>query len=662
MVKHIYLNQVKTSGNFFLIILWTLTFVCLVFLTGNAQNNGDFRSKESGSWKDKQTWEKYDNGSWENTNSAPGNEPEATITIRQGHTVEFDASSAQVLNLIVENGGQLYRNSTSNEKSLGISGNIECNGTIGDGPNADLLSLEVSGESTTISGNGQCSLYSISKNSNTFSQSELVFDMAVQLTVTSGNAIYNTKNNTNLNIVINPGASLTTHAPIDLKNGNTNKTCSLYLKSNESDYGSLITPAVDNSDTSNTTVELYLSQNEWHYVCSPVDDPLAGTFLNIYLMQFNEPSGQWTYIVDPNFVLSKDMQGLAAWSSTSLLGNTTVQYQGTLNTGYHEIPLTYTENATHNNRGFNFVGNPYCSAIDWDYSGNEGWTKTNVDNAIYMWNSNKGAYGCYVNGLSVNGASSIIPAHQGFYVHCTQATGVLGVDYNAQVQDHEISYKSQNETGDNLLRLRATGNGYNDETLIHFEEQTTSAYDAAYDAYKMKGLDEAPQIFSYSDGNDELAINSLPATALVELGFTCGLPGIYSINWEGQSGFGSDTQIFLEDLVTGQMIDLQKVQEYNFSYQTDDDIHRFNIHFYGPNAIAKNEIQKVNIYAYKDEILIQNKIFDNAIVTVYNLLGQPVAEDRISKGYTSIRLEKEANYIVTVVSGNYIQTNKVFVR
>ena len=36
--------------------------------------------------------------------------------------------------------------------------------------------------------------------------------------------------------------------------------------------------------------------------------------------------------------------------------------------------MTYT-------KGFNLVGNPYPSAIDWDAA--SGWTKTNIDNAVY---------------------------------------------------------------------------------------------------------------------------------------------------------------------------------------------------------------------------------------------------------------------------------------
>jgi hypothetical protein len=86
------------------------------------------------------------------------------------------------------------------------------------------------------------------------------------------------------------------------------------------------------------------------------------------------------------------------------------------------------------------VGNPYPSPIDWNAVG--GWTKTNVDNAIYFFSNGTvsqytGTYSSYVNGVSSNGvAGNIIAAMQGFFIHVSNGTfpvsGLLAVNNTAR--------------------------------------------------------------------------------------------------------------------------------------------------------------------------------------------------------------------------------------
>ena len=72
----------------------------------------------------------------------------------------------------------------------------------------------------------------------------------------------------------------------------------------------------------------------------------------------------------------------------------------------------------------NLVGNPYPSAIDWDAS--SGWTKTNIDNAIYFFKASGtdqygGTYSSYVNGVSSDGiVKQYHTIHAGILYSCYQ--------------------------------------------------------------------------------------------------------------------------------------------------------------------------------------------------------------------------------------------------
>ena len=54
---------------------------------------------------------------------------------------------------------------------------------------------------------------------------------------------------------------------------------------------------------------------------------------------------------------------------------------GVVNQGEISIPLNFTPQGNPSN-GWNLVGNPYPSAIDWDIEGAEGWTKYHISNVI----------------------------------------------------------------------------------------------------------------------------------------------------------------------------------------------------------------------------------------------------------------------------------------
>ncbi|MCD4696757.1 MAG: S8 family serine peptidase, partial [Bacteroidales bacterium] len=327
----------------------------------------------------------------------------------------------------------------------------------------------------------------------------------LEVSKTNADAIISSNTVINNDLTINPTSNLTLNAGKTLTvNGmftNTSGVSGFRIKSDNSATGSLIhtTNGVD------ATVERYLTEMKWHYVSPPISDAKLGVFhlpgghSDIYAKYWDELNEQWVKISDVNLDLNVE-QGYAVWVADNGTGqDETIEFIGTLNNNViNPYPLTHT--TTNTDIGWNHVGNPYPSALDWDAT--SGWTKTNTDNTIYYWNpsSGSGNYSYYVGGgtapwtggTSVNDGSKFIPAMQGFIVHCNNSSGgSIKIENSARVHDAQSFYKNVNENT-NFLRLKAVGNGYWDETVIRFFESATEGFDSDYDAYKLFGLDEAP--------------------------------------------------------------------------------------------------------------------------------------------------------------------------
>ncbi len=130
-------------------------------------------------------------------------------------------------------------------------------------------------------------------------------------------------------VTIDPGKALTVNGELINNAGNSG----LVILSDATGTGSLI----ENSGP-NASIKRFLTNGRWHYVSPPIDNGTAGVFLGLYMMRWNEPNGQWSYISDPNFVMATDMEGYAIWA----INPSTVTFNGVANSGPRSMNVTNT--------------------------------------------------------------------------------------------------------------------------------------------------------------------------------------------------------------------------------------------------------------------------------------------------------------------------------
>ncbi len=393
-----------------------------------------------------------------------------------------------------------------------------------------------------------------------------------------------------------------------------------------------------------STVKRDYTGNEWHLISSPVLGATANMFLGEYLQSHNEATNLYTDIIDPLTSLNV-MQGYAVWNTAG----GTAEFMGSMNTGLVGTNVSRTNPGT--SSGWNLVGNPYASAIDWDAV--SGWTKTNVENATYR-HVNATTWASYVGGTGVNGGTRYIAPCQGFFVSVTdgQTTGTLAM--NNSVRTHTSSPFFKDEVAD-IIRLEVSGNGYTDETAIRFLDVATSDFDAEWDAHKLFGaVNEAPAIYSAENGM--MAINSLPETNTVPVGVKAGVTGEFSITATETSEFAN---VILQDLLKGIFTDL-KTGSYTFNYDMEFD-NRFILHF-TPMAIGEDFANLINIYSTQKDVFVNVPANTSGEIVVYNVMGQEIIRSEINSTENKVTMNESAYYIVKVMSNESVVTKKVFVK
>ena len=387
-----------------------------------------------------------------------------------------------------------------------------------------------------------------------------------------------------------------------------------------------------------------ISSGKWHLVSSPVANATSGMFLGNYLYNFISSSNSYTPVLSTGLALTA-MKGYALYPKSSAFS---VAYVGDLNKA--PIYSITTTAAGGSGLGWNLVGNPYPSAIDWDAAG--GWVKTGlVSGAIYI--NNGAVWSSYTQQVGTNLGSRYIAPTQGFFVKGNG--GTFSMTDAVRVHNTVSFVKRAEEVVPNLVRLQVSGNGYKDEAVVRFFAGATSEMDRDYDAEKLYGdVPAAAQL--YTLGSNPLAINTLPSIDNVGVGIKLGVKGSYTIAATEINDLGNTT---LEDTELGISTDLS-AGPYTFDAVAGTFDQRFILHFTMLGLTPTKNVEAA-IYSYQRTVHINMKDQVKGDIFIYNISGQQVASKLAAQGMNEIKLTGTGNYIVKVISKNSTTVRKVFI-
>lgn len=255
--------------------------------------------------------------------------------------------------------------------------------------------------------------------------------------------------------------------------------------------------------------------------------------------------------------------------------------------GDQTFEVSYSDNGDFKHDGFNLLANPYPSAIHWDQD--EGWTKVGVDAALYQWDAVSRQYRTYASGMALNGGSPIIEAGQAFIMHASNAS--CGLIVHEQAKTTETSVPTNGLTEQIHLVVSDLSGNY-DELILGFDDNADAGYEFQRDALKLRS-DTYHNIFtSDPSGEQAIGINILPKTEGDEIPVYLNAPAPtdFILTVAGAPGTAPDRCLAIEDMVTGDIIELVPGAQYSFFSGVVDDEMRFRVHVGQPISLVSTPI------------------------------------------------------------------------
>ncbi|TDX87024.1 Ig-like domain-containing protein [Epilithonimonas xixisoli] len=344
-------------------------------------------------------------------------------------------------------------------------------------------------------------------------------------------------------------------------------------------------------------------------------------------------------------------------------------------------PLKWTDA----NHGFNMIGNPYPSNIDFEdfYDLN----KTKINAIAYFWTNNDGKF---VGQQSSNyGGNNYATINNGGGVSATyvgnaskRPTGSISVGQGFIIQAIETG-KNQPLTFNNSLRTTSVANYYNkttvqknrfwlefksptdinNEILIAYINNATNNFDKDYDADLLAvGSDS---FWSVLD-NRKLAIQSknpnFNQDDVVRVGFKASVSGNYTISLTDREGiFDSNQSVYLKDQNLDKIVDITATP-YVFFTNSGQYENRFEIVYKSSGTLGTGETNSKGIIVTKNSQNFIVKSPENLDeVSVYDALGRLIYNSKISTKEVLINNANfaEGLYIIKARSGSTIVTKKV---
>jgi len=462
-----------------------------------------------------------------------------------------------------------------------------------------------------------------------------------------------------------------------------------------------VTALIDGSGTGQVTGDVIMQRYlpvgfGYKYFSSPFQsatvsefgDDMDLTYWSPTFYEYDESrtSSGWVDYTDPAGVL-EPMHGYAV-NFGNVSAPNTVDVTGEVNNGVLSLTL-YNNNNTYT-QGLNLVGNPYPSPIDWDAAA--GWTKTNIDDAVYYFKASAtdeygGTYSSYINGISSDGiVSNIIPSMQGFFVHVSDGTypvtGTLGMTNSIRVNDmtQGFSKSAAVKGGDTksvpLIRLAAAfedDSTSTDPIVIYLHDQATESFDSDLDALKLLNTDfSVPNLYATLAGDKKLSINALPSgfeiPYSIPLGLKTNRSGTVKFFMVDADDYFSTMNICLYDNLTGVRQGLTNDSIYTVTLESGEYHKRFFLEIMNVNTDRQEPLPEDVLFdIYSSNNLLKTNIYDvrgkEGIISVFNLTGQLVFKQIIRQpGYFEFSAPVLGGiYIVNYTSGAWTGSMKIFV-
>ncbi|WBO86757.1 Ig-like domain-containing protein [Hymenobacter yonginensis] len=322
--------------------------------------------------------------------------------------------------------------------------------------------------------------------------------------------------------------------------------------------------------------------------------------------------------------------------------------------------LARNSGATAADAGWNFVANPFLAPLDW--STVPASQRTNVDAAMYVFESTSqygGQYRSYANGI---GASPLIGLAQGFWVRVSegQTSGSLNLLTANRVTTYNQQAPVRRGAADSRPQLQlqlAGATGPADDLFVYAQAGATAGLDAEFDAAKLpnsSGLNLA----SLTAAGELLAIDGRPAfgsAAATSIPLSVAVPqaGTYTFTAAALHNLPVGTRAELVDKLTGTRTVLAAGTRYAFSLSTTTAPGRFSLNLAPAGVLSSGAAAlaaQVSVFPNPSTglVTVLRPATGTASAEVLNALGQVVRRVALPTAETRLDLRELPTGIYTL--------------
>jgi len=345
---------------------------------------------------------------------------------------------------------------------------------------------------------------------------------------------------------------------------------------------------------------------------------------------------------------------------------------------------------TNSDHGFNLVGNPYPSNLDFDalYDANSSliygtayfWTNQqyipgqqggNYSGSNYaIYNRSGGVPATFQDGVESPTPTQYIKVGQGFLVQSMGGANGQPLQFTNDMRSYSPSSiffnKQESKSKDRYWLNLKSPSDINNTILVTYAQGATDGYERTYDADLLVLGSDA---FYTTNGSAKLAIQGrkypLSSDDVVTLGTKCFETGNYTITLKAKEGiFNTEQNIYLKDNKLNKVINLTLDASYTFAASKGTDNTRFEVIY--QDVISFDSLNKTSgsVSVAKDdiEIVIKDTKENITAVNIYDASGKLIRSisDKNSK---EIRINTagftKGIYILKITSEKGVTTKKV---
>ncbi len=352
-----------------------------------------------------------------------------------------------------------------------------------------------------------------------------------------------------------------------------------------------------------------------------------------------------------------------------------------MNTGNIDIILGYSSDADPCNQGWNLLGNPYPSGIDWSALAHYDLFE-NV--YAYVYNPNKtGGAGYETIGPAGPGvAGQVIAPNQGFFVKAAPIADGQPFTFTDNIRVHGGTFRKGNDQQaflkDNdpqgFLTLKFADGEFYDHTTLRVQAGTAETIDS-HDAHKLFSFSaEVPQLYSKTTDGIKVAINAVPEVndeSVFPVGLRVPETGTYAISLEETGGQFARTDIYLYDSETDTETLLSQAGRYEFDAEASGDDPgepRFRIGFktfQDATTTQAPQASMAKIYTSGNTLVIEfTEAAPHRQVGVYDLGGRTILRQPLENASVFRRaLDLTPGvYVVRISDRTGTQTERVLIQ